>query len=212
MHTTATWPKTSSVVSDILLSQPWTDDYLDIIFNVILGQLFPCEGLLLLNQTGQLIQSNPKARELCRVVQQGLASCAVEGSVSYVDMLLPRQVTRYYESLGAGYLELPEQPFQLSEEICLETGVRIQLKVERISLGEQCSPYLLVRLEDMTQTALQRACWDTHRYHLTQRESEVWALYLQGLSYQEVGDQLFISRDTVSKHMKNVYSKRRDAF
>ena len=68
---------------------------------------------------------------------------------------------------------------------------------------------MLVRLKNMTQTALQQACWDAYRYHLTQRESEVWRLYLQGFSYQQVANQLFISRDTVSKHMKNVHSKRR---
>lgn len=211
MQTTSILPKTLSSVSDILLSQPWTEDGLDIIFNFFLGQLFPFEGLLLLDTTGQLMQSTPKARELCRLMQGSIPQ-ALEGLDPYAEVTLPGQITRHYESLIASRLEFPKQPFLLSEEICLEPGIRIKLTIEQIFLRGQCSPYLLMRLEDMNQTARQRACWDAHRYHLTRREREVWALHLQGLTYQEMGDQLFISRDTVSKHMKNVYSKRRDVF
>ncbi len=210
MQTTATLPKTSSVESDILLSHAWTDESLNLIFNVVLGQLFPCEGLLLLNQSGQMIHSNPKARELCRAIQAGLKNLTITDSVSYFDITLLRQITLHYESLITELFEFSDPSFLLVEEICLDTGVRFKLRVKRVALaGAEC-PYLLVRLEDMTQTALQRAGWDAHHYHLTGREREVWTLALQGLSYQEIADQLFIARDTVSKHMKNVYSKRRD--
>ncbi|MBT9316483.1 helix-turn-helix transcriptional regulator [Leptothoe spongobia] len=210
MQTTATLPKTSPSVSGILLNQSWTEDYLDIIFNFFFRKLFPFEGLLLLDEAGQLIQSNPKARELCRIFQPGFKSHPSEQLSHCAEVTLPSQLTRHYESLLASQLKLPEQPFRLSEEIFLDTGVRIKLNVERVFLGRHCSPYLLVRLEDMTQTAQQQACWDAHRYRLTQREHEVWTLHLQGLSYQKMSDRLFISRDTVSKHMKSVYSKRRN--
>ncbi|MEM9807196.1 MAG: helix-turn-helix transcriptional regulator [Cyanobacteria bacterium P01_D01_bin.56] len=209
MYTTATLLKTASLVSDILLSAFWTDEYWEIIFNVVLGPLFPGEGLLLLSGTGQLMQSNPKARELCRSVQPGLTSHEVKESVCYFDITLPRQITQCYEGLIADLLDYPGQPFLVSEEVCLDTGLKIKLMIERIALAENGVPYWLVRLEDVAQTALQQSCWDAHRYHLTQREREVWELALQDLSYQDIGDQLFISRDTVSKHLKNVYSKRR---
>lgn len=212
MHTTATLPKKASLASDILLSKSWTDDSLEIIFNVVLGQLFPGEGQLLLNGAGQVVQSTPKARELCRMGQPGIASHAVKESVRYFDITLPRQIARCYEGLISDSHEWPVQSFQISEEICLDTGLRINLTIERTALEGKGAPYWLVRLEDVAQTALQQACADAYRYHLTQREREVWTLSLQGLSYQAIGAQLFISRDTVSKHLKSIYSKRRDDY
>ena len=83
----------------------------------------------------------------------------------------------------------------------------MSLNAEWIVLEE---PSILVRLEDMTQSAGRRALGDACRYNLTPRETEVWALFLQGLSYQDISDQLFVTMSTVKKHMKNVYSKRRD--
>ena len=209
MKTTVTVPKTSSSSSAILLSSIWSEDYLDIIFNSFLGQLFPYQGLLLLDETGQLMYSTPKARELCQVLQSGCTLKPPEGS-NHEEIILPHLVTRQYELLIDSRLEFPEHLFQLNEDIFLEPGVRITLNIEWISLQEDCPPFILVRLDDVTQIAQKRATWDTHRYRLTSREREVWTLYLQGLSYHEIGKRLYISRNTVSKHMKSIHSKRRD--
>ena len=122
---------------------------------------------------------------------------------------LPSQVATLCEFLQDIRLELPDQPLQLSEDVFLDTGLRVQIKAEWRELGSQDQPYILVRLEDITQMAGQRALCDAIRYGFTQRETEVWQLYLQGLSYCEVGEQLFITHSTVKKHMKNVHGKRR---
>ena len=209
MQTTATVPNTLPSSSAILLSSTWSEDYLDIIFNGFLGQLFPYQGLLLLDETGQLMYSTPKARELCQVLQSDCILTPPSGS-NHEEITLPHLVTRQYELLIDSRLEFPEHLFQLNEDVFLEPGVRINLNIEWISLQEDCPPCILVRLEDITQIAQKRATWAAHRYRLTSREKEVWTLYLQGLSYHEIGKRLFISRNTVSKHMKSVYSKRRD--
>ncbi|MEM0978664.1 MAG: helix-turn-helix transcriptional regulator [Cyanobacteria bacterium P01_H01_bin.58] len=180
-----------------------SDDYLTMIFESFLGQLFPFQGLLLLNEAGQLIQSNTKARELCQGLNQTTA--AVNNAV----ITLPSQVETLCKFLADGRLEFPGQPLQLREDIFLGTGLRVHIKAEWINLEGQDTPCILVRLEDATQTAGQRALCDAIRYGLTQRETEVWKLYLQGLSYREVGEQLFIALSTVKKHMKNVHGKRR---
>jgi DNA-binding NarL/FixJ family response regulator len=44
-------------------------------------------------------------------------------------------------------------------------------------------------------------------YGLSEREKEVLTLLAQGNNYQQIGDQLFISVDTVRHHIKNVYKK-----
>jgi DNA-binding NarL/FixJ family response regulator len=42
---------------------------------------------------------------------------------------------------------------------------------------------------------------------LTERENEILVLLAQGFTYQEIGQQLFISRDTVHSHIRSIYRK-----
>jgi DNA-binding CsgD family transcriptional regulator len=44
-------------------------------------------------------------------------------------------------------------------------------------------------------------------YKLTKREIEIALLLRQGLTYQAIGDKLFISRKTVNNHIQNLYDK-----
>lgn len=184
-----------------------TADSLTTIFENFLGQLFPSQGLLLLNKTGQVLQSNVKAREFCHILQDHSIEQGQE--LDLETMLLPDQIAALCAFLVDARLEFPEciSQLQLSEDIFLDNGLRMSLNAEWIALEE---PSILVRIEDMTQSAGRRALGDACRYNLTPRETEVWALFLQGLSYQDISDQLFVTMSTVKKHMKNVYSKRRD--
>ncbi|HWB64669.1 MAG TPA: response regulator transcription factor, partial [Chitinophagales bacterium] len=44
-------------------------------------------------------------------------------------------------------------------------------------------------------------------YNLSEREKEVLGFLVKGLSLKQIGDQLFVSRETVKSHIKNIYSK-----
>lgn len=44
-------------------------------------------------------------------------------------------------------------------------------------------------------------------YDLSERETELLQQLVQGLSYQQIADKLFISHGTVRKHIENIYSK-----
>ena len=43
--------------------------------------------------------------------------------------------------------------------------------------------------------------------NLSDREIEVLKLLASGKSYQSIGDELFISRNTIKFHIKNIYEK-----
>lgn len=45
------------------------------------------------------------------------------------------------------------------------------------------------------------------RYGLTKRETELWQLRRDRLSYQQIADKLFISPNTVKRHLQSVHSK-----
>jgi len=44
-------------------------------------------------------------------------------------------------------------------------------------------------------------------YNLTPRETEILQLLVEGLTYQQIADQLFISYGTVRKHVEHIYRK-----
>lgn len=181
------------------------EDSLTTIFETFLGCLFPSQGLLLLDETGQLLQSNTKAREFCHILQNS----STDSQLFLSNQWLPRQLRVLCTFLVDALQTFPKQAsqLQLRDEIFLENGLRLSLNAEWIALEAPC---ILVRLEDMTQSAGRRALGDACRYHLTPREAEVWTLFLQGLSYQNISDQLFITMSTVKKHMKSIHSKRRN--
>jgi DNA-binding CsgD family transcriptional regulator len=46
-----------------------------------------------------------------------------------------------------------------------------------------------------------------HRLELSERELEIIALVAQGLTNQEIGETLMISKRTVDNHVSNVFNK-----
>ena len=48
---------------------------------------------------------------------------------------------------------------------------------------------------------------NTERKKLSVREQEIIDLLAKGLRYKEIGDALFISTETVRKHIRNTYEK-----
>lgn len=184
-------------------------DYPTVIFEHWWEQLFPSQGLLLLDGDSKLIHSTPKARELCQSIQHGADRQNV--APNYKDFMfeVPQSIQTLCKSLIESLTVFPNQKFQLHEEVFGKDSLRIHLKAEWIELDGVCPKCILLTLEDMTQIACQRALCDAYRYHFTGREIEVWELYLQGLSYRQIGNRLFIALSTVKKHMKSIYSKRR---
>ena len=102
-----------------------------------------------------------------------------------------------------------DQRIQLNEDIFIDGSVRIHLNAEWIQLGLKDPQHILITIEDLTEVSHQRALFDTYRYNLTLREMQVWELQLQGLSYRQISEKLFITMNTVKKHMKTIHSKRR---
>lgn len=47
----------------------------------------------------------------------------------------------------------------------------------------------------------------SHRYRLTEREGEIMALLVDGLGNQEIGKRLYITENTVKKHVGSLYHK-----
>ncbi|MEM7065032.1 MAG: helix-turn-helix transcriptional regulator [Cyanobacteria bacterium P01_B01_bin.77] len=184
-----------------------TTDDLDLIFEILLGQVFPFRGFILFDDAGCLLRSTTKADEFCMLLQKGVPGQAFGAVDPQYFGAIPEQVTTLCNFLRDSCDDFPEYTLQLYDTVFLPGGIRLHLSAEWIELADLPTKCMLVTIEDLTQIAHHRAVSDAYRYELTSREAEVWELYLQGLSYREVSQELVIALNTVKKHMKNIFRK-----
>lgn len=174
-------------------------DYLTIIFETFIDQLFPSQGLLLLDQSGRLIQSSPKARQLCQVL------CDLEPQG---DSQIPIVIKSLIQQLIESRKLFPSQSIQLQDDLYLDNGVPIHLQAEWIHIDPQSPSYIVITLENVAEVTHQRSLFDAYRYGFTPRETEIWELHLLGLSYRQIADECTITINTVKRHMKSIHGKR----
>ena len=103
-----------------------------------------------------------------------------------------------------------EQPILLPKEriVYTESGQKFRIECSLIWKADQINsvPNFMVTLSDLSggkklDTTLQS------RFHLSSRELDVAYYLTRGLSDDEIGEKLYISRQTVHTHIKNIYRK-----
>jgi DNA-binding CsgD family transcriptional regulator len=156
------------------------------------------DGVLILTQKGEWVHANERARRVCNKISQ---STPQSNSV-------PEPIWRVCESLIASRELFPEQKMIIDSEINMQTSGAFRIRVQWLELNEKDAAYLLVTLEDRGQSSQNIAIADAQKYGLTPREAEVWLLRRSNHSYQEIADKLYITLNTVKKHMKNIYAKQ----
>jgi DNA-binding CsgD family transcriptional regulator len=70
-------------------------------------------------------------------------------------------------------------------------------------------PCLLLTIEDRQQAVLNLVIEEADRYGLSPREKEVWLLQQSNYTYKQIAAELGITPNTVKKHMRNIYAKKR---
>lgn len=153
------------------------------------------DGILLLTVEGDCLHSNRQGRQLCRRLSP--------------DSPVPPQVWSLCEKLIEGRELLPEINLVLSDRVTSLEGTAISIRVQWIEFEGQDHPCLMVMMEDQTQTAKVSALLESRRYNLTPRETEVWLLRKTNCSYDEIAGHLFIAINTVKRHLKSIYAKRK---
>jgi DNA-binding CsgD family transcriptional regulator len=149
------------------------------------------DGVLLLSPTGQVLYANSMAHQIC---DQLPAATPAQ---------LPAAVWRTCEALIESRELYGDRPLILEE-----TLGNYRLRVQWMETEAFPEPCLLVRLEDQQQSLVSLAIAEAKKFHMTQREAEVWALRRANLSRKEIAVRLYISIDTVKKHLSNIQLKR----
>lgn len=154
------------------------------------------DGILVLTTEKQLLYINNPAHRWCQRLLDRHAMSAV-----------PAEIWQVCEALFESYELQPEKCFVMESEI-KHAEMTLRVRVQWLMLEGFEQPCVLVRLQDQCQSLQTLAIADAQTWHLTERESQVWVLRRSGLRRKQIAAKLYISEDTVKKHLGNIRTKR----
>lgn len=172
-----------------------TNDYT--LFQGILENLV--DGVLIVTPQGRWLYGNRTAYRICQ--ELGLRSPIPEG--------VPDAIWQLCQRFLEQRINEDDRIPLIEAEICQEPLVRYRVRIRWLSLEESKSPYLLVTLEDCYDAAKNRAIAEIQQYNLTSRQADVWILHRTGHSYRDIASKLFVTHNTVKRHMKDIHAKQR---
>lgn len=151
------------------------------------------DGFIVASQTGHIEKINDPAERICTLLKAETDT-------------LPLEIWRMCQSALKNQDVLSFENIGIDAEIILPDIGTVRVRVQNIRLDQ--TPYLLIVLEDRQRTIRNKALSDAAIFGLTKRETEVWQLRLRGADYNEISTTLWISLNTVKKHVKNIIAKR----
>lgn len=156
------------------------------------------DGILILNDRGEWLHANDCARRICRQLSQSTAQTN----------RLPQEIWRACQALIESLKLYPNKAVLIEDEITADQSITYRVRAQWLKLEAAQDACVLVTLEDRQQSIQNLAIAEGQKYGLTPREAEVWLRYRANYSYREIAAELFITQNTVKKHMKNIHAKR----
>jgi DNA-binding CsgD family transcriptional regulator len=156
------------------------------------------DGILILTEQGECIQANNLARQIC------LQLTPTKSQLNSV----PKEIWDVCQALIESRVFFPTGSMIIESEIASNQATTLRIRVRWFKLNAFPHPCLLVILEDRCQSRKKLALAEVDRYGLTPREAEVWLRRRANYTYKEIATDLYISINTVKKHMKNIQAKR----
>ncbi|MBD2166270.1 helix-turn-helix transcriptional regulator [Calothrix membranacea FACHB-236] len=158
------------------------------------------DGILIATTEGKLVHANEYARSICRQL-------ALKETVGHP---IPEEIWRICQSLIDSQEFFPGEKIIIESEIAPTPTIKLRLRARWLELCVNKHNFLLVTLEDCNQYNQSVAIADAKKYNLTDREAQVWLLRRANLSYKEIANQLYITINTVKKHLKNIHAKQQE--
>ncbi|MBV6625678.1 MAG: helix-turn-helix transcriptional regulator [Rivularia sp. (in: Bacteria)] len=159
------------------------------------------DGIFVITAKGELIHANERAGNICEKLSKNI----YKGEI-------PLEIRRICDSLIESRQMFPQQKILLESEIKTKSLLTIRVRVRWLQANSGNDDYIIVTLEDREQTNQSIAISEAKKYGLTERETDVWLLRRANYSYQEIAEKLYITINTVKKHLKNIYAKQQEAF
>ena len=156
------------------------------------------DGILILSKAGKVIHANASAHRLCCQFNQG----------NFNQNFVPPAIWNLCKSLLNSRYLFSDKLLILSDEIVLDKSNIFRIRVRLLDLEGFEVPCLLVTIENQYESVKNVALTEVKKFDLTPREAEIWFLYRSNYSYKEIANKLYITINTVKKHMKNIHTKR----
>ncbi len=156
------------------------------------------DGILILTERGEWVQENDLARQICKQLTPGKLET---NSV-------PQEIWSVCQNLIESSSSYRDRSVIMESEITTEQSTPLRIRVRWLESIVSTRPCLLVILEDRYQSIQNLAIAEVDRYNLTPREAEVWLLRRANYPLKEIAAELYISLNTVKKHLKNIHTKR----
>jgi DNA-binding CsgD family transcriptional regulator len=158
------------------------------------------DGFMILTEQGEIIHTNHPARQMLKQINQ--------------DEMHPYRMHREIQRVCKAAINskelYPSHSIVIESEILAEQLGVIRVRAQWLKLDAFKQPLVLVTLEDQRRSAQQLAITEGQQFGLTPREAEIWQLRRANYSYKEIAAELFITLNTVKKHLKNINAKRQD--
>jgi DNA-binding CsgD family transcriptional regulator len=165
------------------------------------------EGLLWLDHEFTPSFFNTEARDICLQLFSRTPGNTYNPGMD--EFPIPSYIIKDCSDL-LSLLKAEEQPIPLPKErvIFTENGKRFRIECSLIWKTDQTcpKPNFVVILSDLTDEKKRETTLQA-RFHLSRREIDVIYYLTRGLSDDEIAEKLYISRQTVHTHIKNIYRK-----
>ncbi len=175
---------TQPIASDRVLLQGVSESFVD--------------GVLILTEQGEWVYANTQACEIC---EQPKPDQSQPNSV-------PKEIWHICQALIESRSLYPEQAVIIQSESTSEKLTNFRIRARWLKLKSVPHPCILVIVEDQDCALKNLAIAEVEQYGLTPREAEVWLRRRANYTRKEIADELYISLNTVNKHMKNIHAKR----
>lgn len=154
------------------------------------------DSILIFTEFGELVHANANAYNIYRQVAQNRENA--------------KTLLNFVHGLCKSLVEysLLEDKLVISDEIVLNSSEILRVRVRWLHMDKYDFRYLLVTIENRYESIKNVAIAEAKKFDLTQRETEIWCLYRGHFTYKQISEQLYISLNTVKKHMKNIHAKR----
>jgi DNA-binding CsgD family transcriptional regulator len=151
------------------------------------------DGVFIFDHQGQCIIMNQSASKMIEQLSQ-----------------TPAQLNHITHAIRQTCFMVTHQTLSHAEsELHLNNVTRFRIRGRTFHSGEDVAAGILIILEDQMRSLENLVNTESVLYHLTPREKAVWLLYRMNQSYQDIAKILYISANTIKKHLKSIRSKQR---
>jgi DNA-binding CsgD family transcriptional regulator len=155
------------------------------------------DGIMIVSETGKVIYANSNAWRICNQLQQS----------NHERNTVPAAIWKVCEFLINNCNSFTKINV-ISDDIIVNDLVNFRIRVRWINLDIFTHSCLSITIENRHESVVHVAESEIKKYQLTPREAEIWLLYRTNYSYKRIAEKLYITLNTVKKHMKNIHAKR----